>query len=110
MIQEPDKVDKLLMKAEEKLKDLPDAFNELKYIPEFISLVKYYFQKKYTDVPKSTISILLVTLVYWVSPFNLTTIIDDVVIVKKCLELVKSEVDKFIEWRDKNTLIVDKEV
>jgi len=106
LIEEPDKVDKLLMKAEEKLKDLPEAFNELKYIPEFISLIKYYFQKKYTDVPKSTITILLIVLIYWVSPLNLPTIIDEVVIVKKCLDMVKGEVDKFIEWRDKNTLII----
>lgn len=106
LIQEPDKVDKLLMKAEAKLKDLPEAFNELRYIPEFISLVKHYFQKKYTDVPKSIITILLVVLIYFVSPLNLPTFIDEVVVVKKCLDMVKGEVDKFIEWRDKNTLIV----
>ena len=45
-------------------------------------------------------------IIYWVSPINLPTIIDEVVIVKKCLDMVKEEVDKFIEWRDKQTLIV----
>ncbi len=110
VIKDKQKFDKLIVRAEKKLKNIPKIGEKLAYIPIFIQMMKSYFTKEYTDLPLGTVIAIISTLIYLVSPVDLIPdfipglgYIDDAAVVMACLKLVESDVKEFIQWRDTNS-------
>ncbi len=110
VIKDKQKFDKLIVRAEKKLKNIPKIGEKLAYIPIFIQMMKSYFTKEYTDLPLGTVIAIISTLIYLVSPIDLIPdfipgvgYIDDAAVVMACLKLVESDVKEFIQWRDTNS-------
>ena len=81
----------------------------LSYVPVFIDLVYNYIKKKYTDIPVGSIISIVAALIYFVSPIDLIPdfipgmgLIDDAGVILFCLNLVKSDLDDFKKWRTEN--------
>lgn len=104
-----DKLERLLQRAEKKLKTIKFVGDILAAVPTFISLIRSYVKKEYTDIPIGTIIAIISAITYVAAPIDLIPdwvpgagYLDDAAVVAACLKLVQSDLDEFIEWRDKN--------
>ena len=118
MLDHPDKIEKLLNKLEKKLKSVPNIGEKLSHIPVFVSLIRSYIKKEYTEIPLGTIIAVLSALIYFVSPVDIIPDVmpvigfaDDAAVIAACLKLVDTDIEEYIEWRDANSdgLIYDYE-
>ena len=112
-IHDKDKVEELLRKAEERLRNVhtkgfQHIAEALSYIPTFISLVRAYIKGTYREIPAGTIVAIVSALLYFVSPIDLIPdfipvvgYADDAAVVVACLKLVRSDLDEYIAYRDK---------
>ncbi len=114
ILQDEDKVERLLQRLEKKLQSIPKIGDKLSHIPVFASLVKSYVKKEYTEVPIGTIVAVISALVYFVSPVDLILdaipgvgYIDDAAVVGACLLLVDSDITEYIKWRDTHGKKID---
>ncbi len=103
------KLDEFLLKVEDKLKAIPNVGEKLSHIPVFISLVKSFIKKEYTEIPMGTIIAVVSALIYFLSPVDLIPdiipglgVIDDAAVVVACLALVDKDIVDYIKWRDEN--------
>lgn len=108
LLEQPDKLDKLLIKAEQLIEKLPSNVQALKYIPEFLSLINNYLKKRYTSVSKVSLIAAIGVIVYFVSPIDIIPValpvvgyVDEAFVIGKCLDMIEEELEKFIQWRDK---------
>lgn len=114
ILNDPDKIEKLLQRLEKKLKVIPVAGDALAIIPIMISLVRNYVKKEYTDVPLGSILAIISTTIYVVSQLDLIPdfipiagYLDDLAVISACLKLVKTDLDEYIKWREKNGMASD---
>ena len=101
------KMDQLLEQVEQKLETVPKAGVYLAEVPRMIALLKDYIQKDYTDVPKSTLIMIVAALLYLVNPKDIIPdkyigvgLIDDAAVVAACIALTKKELDAYDAWKD----------
>ena len=113
IINNEDKVEKILRKLEKKLKELPLGLSSLSYVPVMGSLIKSYIEKRYTEIPIATLAYSLVAILYVVSPIDLIPdsigvigYFDDAAFVAGVLPFIKKDLDDYLEWRNLNDLIV----
>ena len=104
------KFEQLLGRLEVKLKKIPKCGNALANAPIFASLLNNYFHKKYTRVPVGTIGAILVAVIYLITPVDIVPdwivglgYLDDAAIMAMCLELIKSDIEEYQEWRKVNS-------
>lgn len=130
VLNDEEKINKLLIDAEKKIKKaskidlniklapgLEKAVeggvqylgDTLSYVPVFIDLVYNYVKKKYTEAPVGTVVAIVAALIYFVSPIDLIPdfipgagFVDDAGVILFCLHLVKNDLDDFKEWRTEN--------
>jgi len=109
ILNDPDKIERLLQKLEKKLKLVPIAGSALCYIPLLISLVRMYAKKEYRDIPVSSITAIIAVLIYWLVPFDILPDFlpfvghaDDAAVITGALILIKSDLDDYIRWRRAN--------
>lgn len=102
-----DKLEKVLKRTEKKLELIPVAGTKLAMIPTFLSLIKSYKKKEYTDIPIGTIIAIISALIYFVSPIDIIPDvipfaghIDDAAVIGACIALVASDLDDYKKWRD----------
>ena len=102
-----DKLEKVLKRTEKKLELIPVAGTKLAMIPTFVSLIKSYKKKEYTDIPIGTIIAVVSALIYFVSPIDIIPDvvpfvghIDDAAVIAACIALVASDLDDYKKWRD----------
>lgn len=106
----PKHFDNVIKRAEEileKFKKVPILGNYLHHVPTMIGILKDYVQKRYTDVPYSSLIAIAFALIYLLSPIDLIPdvipgvgYIDDAAVIAFCLELVIGDLDKYKQWRD----------
>lgn len=101
------KMDQLLEQVEEKLETVPKAGVYLAEVPRMIALLKDYIQKDYTEVPKSTLIMIVAALLYLVNPKDIIPdkyigvgLIDDAAVVAACIALTKKELDAYDAWKE----------
>ena len=116
VISDPERIDELLIDAENKLKKIPKSGEELSHVPVFVSMVKSYITKDYTRIPVGTIAAIVGALLYLVAPVDLIPdflpgigYIDDAAVVGACLTLVDSDIKEYIKWRDERQLELKKD-
>lgn len=111
VIQNPSKVDELLLQLEEKLKEVPAIGSTLADLPLMISMVKAWVTKEYTEVSPKVIACLVGAIIYLLKRKDLISdsipvigIVDDLAVMALALKLSEPELKAYAEWRDaKNT-------
>ena len=66
LIQNPSKVDELLVQIEGKLKEVPVVGETLSDIPQMIAMIKSYITKDYTEVSPKVIALMVSAFLYLV--------------------------------------------
>jgi uncharacterized membrane protein YkvA (DUF1232 family) len=114
VLNDGDKLERLLQRLEKKLKLLPAVGDALSNIPIMVSLVRSYIKKEYTDIPIGSIIAIISAIAYFVSPVDLLPdsipligLVDDVAVVAACLKLVGSDVAEYVKWRAENNKTFD---
>lgn len=107
VINDPDALENLLQRLEEKLKMVPVAGDALSNVPVLVSMVRSYASKEYTDLPLGTMIAIVSALIYFLSPIDLIPdsvpvlgYADDAAVLAACLTMVRSDVDDYKSWRD----------
>ena len=105
-LNDPDEMERFLQRLEEKLKIVPVAGGVLSNIPVFISMIRSYINKEYSDIPLGTIIAIISALLYFLSPLDAIPdgipvfgYADDAAVIIACLNLVQSDVDEYKAWR-----------
>lgn len=103
----PKKLGKLFEDAARKAKVVPKGpFGETwAYLQAMIRLVRAYANGAYREVPVGSLLMILVAVIYFVSPVDLIPdfipvggLIDDALVVGLALKQVKSDLDAFMAW------------
>ena len=107
VIQNPSKVDEILLQLEEKLKEVPAIGSTLADLPLMISMVKAWIQKDYTEVSPKVIACLVGAIIYLLKKKDLISdsipivgIVDDIAVLGLALKLSEPELKAYAEWRD----------
>lgn len=106
LLDHPEKVDELLVKMEEELKEVPVGGQVLANIPLMISMVKSYISKEYTDVSAKVIITMISAFLYVVKRKDLIRdnipfigFLDDIAVLGVALTFVDPELKAYAEWR-----------
>lgn len=103
----PKKLHKLFQDAAEKAKATPKGpFGETwAYLQAMIRLINAYANGTYREIPIASLLMILVAVIYLVSPVDLIPdvipvagFIDDALVVSLALKQVKADLDAFMEW------------
>jgi len=101
------KMEDLLQKAEAKLREVPRVGSVLAYFPIFVSLVRSYVAKEYTEISMSSIVAVISAIIYVCTPIDLIPdfipvlgYLDDAAVLAVCFAWIKSDIDDYIKWRD----------
>ena len=107
VIQNPSKVDEILLQLEEKLKEVPAIGSTLADLPLMISMVKAWIKKEYTEVSPKVIACLVGAVIYLLKKKDLISdsipivgIVDDIAVLGLALKLSEPELKAYAEWRD----------
>ena len=107
VIQNPSKVDEILLQLEEKLKEVPAIGSTLADLPLMISMVKAWIKKEYTEVSPKVIACLVGAVIYLIKKKDLISdsipivgIVDDIAVLGLALKLSEPELKAYAEWRD----------
>ena len=106
IIQNPSKVDEILVQLEEKLKTVPAIGNTLADLPLMVAMVKAWIKKDYTEVSPKVIACLVGAILYLIRKKDLISdsipiigIADDLAVMALALKLSEPELKAFAEWR-----------
>jgi len=106
LVQDPSKVDDLLVQLEEKLKAVPAIGDTLADLPLMIAMVKAWVKKEYTVVSPKVIACLVGAILYLLKkrdliPDSIPIIgkADDIAVLGLALKLSEPELKAFAEWR-----------
>lgn len=106
VIQDPSKVDGILVQLEEKLREVPKIGNTLSEVPLMIAMVKAWIKKDYTEVSPKVIACLVGAMIYLIKKKDLISdnipvigIADDLGVMGLALKLCEPELKAFAEWR-----------
>ena len=107
VIQNPSKVDEILLQLEAKLKEVPAIGSTLADLPLMISMVKAWIKKDYTEVSPKVIACLVGAVIYLLKKKDLISdsipivgIVDDIAVLGLALKLSEPELKAYAEWRD----------
>ena len=107
VIQNPSRVDEILVQLEEKLKEVPAIGNTLANLPLMIAMVKAWIKKEYTEVSPKVIACLVGAILYLLKKKDLISdsipvigIVDDLAVLGLALKLSEPELKAYAAWRD----------
>lgn len=107
VIQNPSKVDEILLQLEDKLKEVPAIGSTLADLPLMISMVKAWITKEYTEVSPKVIACLVGAVLYLLRKKDLISdsipvigIVDDLAVLGLALKLSEPELKAYAAWRD----------
>ncbi|MFU2205099.1 YkvA family protein [Streptococcus pluranimalium] len=106
LLRDDAKMEPFLEKLEKKLKWIPFVRQELKMIPILISMVRSYWKKDYTRVPRRTMLAIVSALIYFLSPIDVIPDwipvlgqMDDALVVATCWKLANKDVEDYRQWQ-----------
>jgi len=109
LLGDADKLNKFITALDNKIKNFPFEGAKLSYIPVLSTLLKDYIGKKYTDISKESIVIVLSGLIYFVSPVDIIPdsikflgYFDDAVIAATCWTMVEDDIKLYLKWQNIN--------
>ena len=114
LVKDEYKMERFLQRLEKKLKVIPLVGDKLSNVPIMASLIRSYVKKEYTDIPIGSVIAIISGLTYFVSPIDLIPdcipavgYLDDAAVIAVCWKMVKSDVDEYVMWREKNNKVLD---
>lgn len=114
ILKDKDNFDLFMDRLESKLRTIPMVGEILGDVSVLVQLVKSYVSKEYTLIPIGSIIAAMSALIYFLSPVDLIPDVipgvghlDDAAVVTACLLLIRSDVDEFLQWRDRQGRIVE---
>ena len=106
VIQNPSRVDEILVQLEEKLKEVPAIGSTLADLPLMIAMIKAWIKKEYTVVSPKVIACLVGAVIYLLKKKDLIRdsipiigIADDLAVMGLALKLSEPELKAFAAWR-----------
>ncbi|MGN1381896.1 MAG: YkvA family protein [Eubacterium sp.] len=116
IVNHKESMEELLLKADQKLKEIPKYGRKLAYIPEMTLLLKSYITREYTDIGLPHLLLIIVALLYFVSPLNIIPdsipgigILDDALVAGLIMTWCRSDIDKYMKWLKKQQKEKDSE-
>ena len=107
ILNDPSKVDDILIRLVAKLKEVPVIGETLSELPLMIAMVKGYVTKDYTQVSPKVIALMLGSFIYLLKKDDLISdkipvlgIADDLAVLGLALKLSEKELGEFSAWRD----------
>ena len=107
-VNNPSRMDALLVQLEEKLRQVPAIGDTVAELPVMIAMVKSWIKKEYQVSPK-VLAIMAGAFLYLIKKKDLIPdsipvigIADDVAVLGVALKLVEKDVQAYKEWRDAN--------
>ena len=107
VIENPSKVDEILVQLEEKLKEVPAIGSTLADLPLMVAMIKAWIKKEYTVVSPKVIACLVGAIIYLLKKQDLIKdsipiigIADDLAVMGLALKLSEPELKAFADWRD----------
>ena len=105
-IQNPSKVDEILLQLENKLQEVPAIGETLSNLPTMIAMIKAWIKKEYTVVSPKVIACLVGAVLYLLKRNDLISdripvlgIADDLAVLGLALKLSDPELEAFKAWR-----------
>jgi len=106
IINDPSKVDEILIQLEEKLKSVPAVGGLLADIPLMVAMVKAWITQEYKEVSPKVIACLVGAVIYTIKkkdiiPDNIPVVgyADDLAVLGLALKLSEPELKAFSQWR-----------
>ena len=106
VIQNPSKVDEILLQLENKLQEVPAIGETLSNLPTMIAMIKAWIKKEYTVVSPKVIACLVGAVLYLLKRNDLISdripvlgIADDLAVLGLALTLSDPELEAFKAWR-----------
>ncbi len=106
LLTQPAKVEELLQKAEQRLKEIPAIGGALSRLPLMISMIRAYIRKEYDVVSVKVIVTMLCAVIYLLKGKDLipdkTPILgyaDDIAVMAAALYFVEPELNAYSRWR-----------
>ena len=107
LMSDPSRVEDLLRKAEQMLKEIPAVGAALSRLPLMISLIRAYIRREYDRVSARVIVTMLCAVIYLLKGKDLmpdrTSILgyaDDIAVIAAALRIVEPELDAYSRWRE----------
>lgn len=107
VLNDKEKQEAFLQKLKAKMKSIPMVGNVLTNIPVMFRLLSSYFKGDYEDIPRNKLLIIVSALIYLISPIDLIPdiipvagLLDDAIVVSACIKLTKTELEKYLAWRE----------
>lgn len=106
IVKDPDALERLLQRLEEKLKQVPIAGDALSNIPVLASMVRSYVCADYPNIPLGTMIAIVSALIYFLSPIDLIPdaipgvgYVDDAAVIAACLAMIQSDITEYKTWQ-----------
>ena len=110
VLNNPSRMDEILMQLEEKLKAVPVIGSTLSDLPLMIAMIKAWITKEYTVVSPKVIACLVGAVLYLIKKKDLISDsvpivghVDDLAVLGLALKLSEKELQAFSEWRKART-------
>ena len=114
VMESDDKVEVMLQRLENRLKNIPKVGTILADVPCLIALVRNYIRKEYTQIPAKSVIAIVSTLIYLLTPVDLIPdaipgigYIDDAAVLAACMKFVDMDVKQYQQWRSANGRDID---
>ena len=105
---DPSKAKKLLNDAVKKAKSYEKNSGPLgevwSYLTALVRLLKAYIRREYRDIPWGSMVLVIVAIIYFVSPLDLIPdilpggLIDDAAVIAVVVAQIKADLDNFLTW------------
>ena len=107
LLKDPSKVEELLRKLEEKMKEIPAVGGALSRLPLMISMIRGYITREYTAVSPKVIISMLCAVLYLLKGRDLIPdstplvgYVDDVAVLGAAFYLSEPELKAYAQWRE----------
>ncbi len=107
ILNDPSRVDEILIQIEQKLNEVPVIGETLSDVPLMIAMIKGYVTKEYTEVSPKVIALMLGSFIYLLKGKDMINdkipfigITDDLAVIALALKLSENELNAFKSWRD----------
>ena len=111
LLKDGSKVEEILKKAEEAVKDVPGVGTALAKFPLMLNMIRSYISKDYTEVSSKVIVTMVCALLYLLSGKDLIPdskpvigMVDDVAVITAAFMLCGPELDAYAKWREEKGL------
>ena len=113
LLEDPDKMEIFLQRAEQVIQNIPFIGEKLSMLPVMISFIKSYVKNDYREAPITTPISIVAALLYLISPKDIISdkipvlgLADDIAVIYFVWKYVKRDIELYQDWRKEQGLEV----